>query len=105
MLSLNALADEKDLERIKTGMERVRTVASFAEGSRYADYVPGSDVKAAYGIAALVAGGAIAAKTGMFKGLLVLLLASKKLLIVGALAIAGAARSFWAKISGRPAEQ
>ena len=101
MLSLNALADEKDLPRIKSGMERIRAVATFTEGNRYGDYVAGVDTKAAYGIAALVAGGAIAAKTGLLKGLLVALLASKKFVLIGIVAAVGAVRAFWGRLTGR----
>jgi len=64
----------------------VLEVAQFNEGHRYADFKPGSDHVAEYGIAALVAGG-IAAKAGLFKGLLALLIAGKKLLIVAVLGI------------------
>lgn len=100
VLSLNALADVADLGRIRTAMEGVRASATFNEGHRYADYTPGVDKKAAYGIAALIGGGAIAAKTGLFKGLLVALLASKKLLIVGFVAVVGAFRAFWGRLTG-----
>lgn len=103
VLSLNAVADVVDLPRIRTAMEGVRGTAVFQETHRYEDYAPGTDKKAAYGLAALVAGGAIAAKSGLFKGLLVGLLASKKLVVVGAVAAIGAVRGVWGRLRGRKA--
>lgn len=101
VLSLNALSSVDQLPQVKGEMERIRTAATFTEGHRYTDYLPGVDEKAAYGLAALVAGGAVAAKTGLFKGLLALLLASKKLIVAaGAAALAGGGR-LWASLTGR----
>jgi uncharacterized membrane-anchored protein len=54
------------------------------------------DKVATYGIAALVAGG-IAAKLGLFKGLLVFLVAAKKLLILGVLAMASFFKKLFSK--------
>jgi uncharacterized membrane-anchored protein len=62
-------------------------MVDFKEGSRYADFDPKVDKVAAYGIAALVAGG-IAAKFGLFKLLWIGLLAAKKFVIIGAIAVA-----------------
>jgi uncharacterized membrane-anchored protein len=78
-LSLNAVASMDDLALVKSGMERVLPMANFDEGHRYADYREG-DKTAAYGLAALVAGG-VAAKAGLFGKLGVLLLSMKKLLV------------------------
>jgi uncharacterized membrane-anchored protein len=84
VLSMNAVAGLEMLTDIKGEMSTVRDVAHFTEGNRYADYVPGSDKAATYGMAALVAGGAGAAamKGGLFKGLIAMLLAGKKLVVV-----------------------
>ena len=60
-------------------------MVDFNAGNRYADYKPGTDKVAAYGLAALVAGG-IAAKAGLFKGLIVALIALKKFVIIGVIA-------------------
>jgi uncharacterized membrane-anchored protein len=81
VLILNAVALMDQIEEVRRDMSEVLTFAQFNEGNRYADFQPGSDRVAEYGIAALVAGG-IAAKAGLFKGLIALLVASKKLLIV-----------------------
>jgi hypothetical protein len=61
---------------------RPDSFVEFEPGNRYADFNPDVDEVAAYGIGALVAG-KVAAKAGLFKGLIAVLLASKKLLILG----------------------
>lgn len=71
-------------------------MVNFNDGNRYADFDPKVDKVAAYGIAALVAGG-IAAKLGLFKLLWVFLLAAKKFVIIGF----AAAATWLKKIFGR----
>lgn len=66
-------------------------MVSFNQGNRYQEFNPSIDQAAAYGIAGLIAGG-ILTKAGFFKGLLALLLASKKL---GALAVFGFFGALW----------
>ena len=88
-LSLNAVAAHSDLAMVRDGMTRVFPMAEFEAGHRYADYQPGSDKLAAYGLATLVGGG-LAAKAGLFAKLGVFLLAAKKfivLLVLGAAAM------------------
>ena len=51
---------------------KLLSMVSFADGHRYADFNENTDPVAAYGLAALVAGG-VAAKAGLFKGLIALL--------------------------------
>jgi uncharacterized membrane-anchored protein len=80
-------------------MANVITFVEFNEGHRYADFIPGTDKVAEYGIAALIAGG-IAAKAGLFKVLLGVLIAAKKLVIVAVVAIA----AFLRKLFGRKSE-
>ncbi len=73
------------------------TFASFEDGQRYADFREGSDKVAGYGLAALVAGG-VASKVGLFGKLLAFLLAFKKLLIGGVVALlAGIGKLFGRK--------
>jgi uncharacterized membrane-anchored protein len=86
-LSMNAIAGMNDLALVRDGMTRVLPMAEFDAGKRYADYKPGTDKLAAYGLAALVGGG-IAAKAGLFAKLGLLLLAMKKFVILGVLAVA-----------------
>ena len=79
-LSLNAVARMSELGEVKAGMQQLLPMVQFDTGSRYADYDKSTDKVAAYGVAALIAGG-IAAKAGLFAKLGVLLLGLKKLLI------------------------
>lgn len=96
VLELNAVADMSQLATIRKEMQVVLPVVEFNSGHRYAEYQPGTDKAAAYGVAGLVAG-AVAAKAGLFKGLIALLLAAKKLIV--ALAIGGfaAVRRFFSR--------
>ena len=71
-------------------------MVNFNDGSRYADFDPKVDKVATYGIAALVAGD-IAAKLGLFKMLLVFLVAAKKFLIIGFVAAAAWFRKLFSK--------
>ena len=82
VLVLNAVAGMDQLTSVKHDMQKVLGFVEFTDGHRYADYKPGIDKAAGYGLAALVAGG-IAAKTGLLKGLLAGILAFKKLIVVG----------------------
>jgi uncharacterized membrane-anchored protein len=72
-------------------LNTVLTSYTFDNGETYADWKPGDKV-AEYGLAGLIVGGAAAAaaKTGLFKGLW-------KILVVGAIAAAGALRSLFKK--------
>jgi len=88
-LSLNAVAPIEQLAQVRADMPQVVEMAEFDAGDRYADYNSSTDKTAAYGIAALVAGG-IAAKAGLFAKLGVLLLAFKKFIVIGIAAIGGA---------------
>jgi len=89
VLVLNAVSSIDQLETVKKGTPDVLAAVEFNEGHRYADYLPGTDKAAAYGIGGLILG-ATAAKAGFFKLIWVALLASKKLIIAGLIA-AGAA--------------
>lgn len=88
VLELNAVAGMSDLDAIKQQMPDVISMIEFNAGSRYADFTPGRDKVAEYGLAALILGG-VAAKIGLFKGIFLALLAAKKLVIVAVVAAAG----------------
>jgi len=70
----------------------------FSGGHRYADFIPGSDKVAEYGIAALIAGG-LAAKAGLFKVLLGALIALKKFIVLGLVAAAAFLRRLFGRKS------
>ena len=99
-LSLNAVAPIDQLAQVRADMPKVLEMTEFNEGERYTDYNAKTDKAAAYGIGALVAGG-IAAKAGLFAKLGALLLAFKKLIVVGVVAVGG----FFARLFGRKKAQ
>ena len=88
VLVLNAVASMKDFAVIQEQSPAIVKMVDFKEGHRYADFDGKTDKVAAYGLAALVAGG-IAAKAGLFKLLWVGILAAKKFIIIGAVAAWG----------------
>ena len=94
VLVLNAIAGMNQLKVIEGEMQKVIAFTDFTSGNTYADYDSKVDKLAAYGLTALVAGG-IAAKTGLFAKLFVMILAFKKAIIFGVVALgAGAAKFF-----------
>lgn len=96
VLVLNAVASMPALPHIEQSMQSVIGFVDFNEGHRYEDYVAGSDRKAAYGIAGLIAG-AVAVKAGFFKLLWVGILAFKKLIIAGVAAASVALRRMFGR--------
>lgn len=82
VLVLNAVSSMDALPQVEQSMQTVIGFVDFNEGHRYADFIPGADKKAAYGVAGLIVG-AVAAKAGFFKLLWVGILAFKKLIIAG----------------------
>jgi len=82
VLVLNAVAGMDQIGQIRNEMKAVTAFSDFTPGNRYADFNERTDKVAEYGLAALIAGGA-AAKLGLFGKLFALLLAFKKVIIVG----------------------
>ncbi|MEO7933515.1 MAG: DUF2167 domain-containing protein [Chthoniobacterales bacterium] len=96
VLSLNCVASMDQLPEIERQTPQILSMVNFSQGHRYADFAPSTDKVAAYGIGALVLGG-IAAKAGLFKVILVALLAAKKFVIVGAVALFSFIKKFFGK--------
>ncbi len=86
VLELNAVAGMADLATVKQEMPKVLAFTNFTDGNLYTDFNPKTDKLASYGLAALVAGG-IAAKAGLFAKIGIFLLAAKKFLVVGVVAL------------------
>ncbi|GEN05446.1 Uncharacterized membrane-anchored protein [Myxococcus fulvus] len=82
VLVLNAVSSMVALHQVEKDMKQVLAFTEFQEGHRYEDFDPSTGRVAAYGVAGLVAG-KVAAKAGLFKGLLAVLLAGKKVVIAG----------------------
>jgi uncharacterized membrane-anchored protein len=105
VLSLNAVAGMSQLPAIERDMQGVLGFVDFNQGHRYADFSHGDRV-AAYGIGALVAG-TVAAKAGFFKVLILGLLAAKKAIVAGVIALGAAAKRLFgggsSKEGGKPA--
>ena len=101
VLDLTAIAAMHQLPYIQKQAPQILSMVDFDQGNRYADFDPKVDKVAAYGIAALIAGG-IAAKLGFFKLLLVFLVAAKKFIIIACAAIAAWFRKIFAKRKDTP---
>ncbi len=94
--SSSVIAGIDQLDQINQAAPQILSMVNFQQGNRYADFDPKTDKVAAYGLAALVAGG-ILAKVGGFKLLIGLLLAAKKFVIIGVAAVVG----FFKRLFGR----
>lgn len=97
VLELNAIAGINQLAEIDKQTPQILAMVDFKEGSRYADFDPKTDKVAKYGLAALVAGGtlAVAAKAGLLKGLWLFILAGKKFIIIGVIAVIALFKKFF----------
>jgi uncharacterized membrane-anchored protein len=93
-LSINVISDMPKLPEIRAEAAQLAATATFDSGSSYADYQPGADHKAEYGVAGLVAAGvgvAAAKKLGLLA--IVAVFAKKFIVIIGA-AVAGMLAKF-----------
>lgn len=96
VLVLNAVSGMEQIAQVKQEMKKVTAFTEFTPGNRYTDFNASTDKVAEYGLAALVAGG-VAAKLGFFGKIFALLLAFKKVLLLGV----AAAGSWIYKLLGR----
>jgi uncharacterized membrane-anchored protein len=95
VLVIGFVASMDQLAEIKASAPTVLAMANFNPGATYAEYKPGVDKKAAYGLVGLVAGAAIAKKTGL---LAAILLFGKKFIVIilaGLAAMFGAIKRFF----------
>jgi uncharacterized membrane-anchored protein len=99
---LNAVSAMSQLPAIRKETRGVLSAVEFREGSRYQDFIPGKDKAAAYGITGLIVGAA-AAKMGLFKMLWVGLLALKKFIILGFMALVSALKRLFGRKRDKPA--
>jgi uncharacterized membrane-anchored protein len=96
VLSMEAVAPIDMLEQVRADMRPLLDRAEFNEGYRYAEFNSKTDKLAEYGLGALIAGG-VAAKLGLFAKLGALLLAFKKIILVGIVAIGGGIAKLFGK--------
>lgn len=94
VLVLTAVAPMAALSTVKDGMPPVLKAVEFDPGHRYSEFDPKIDKVATYGIAGLVAGG-ILAKVGFFKILIAALIAAKKFIVLGILALVAFFKRFF----------
>jgi uncharacterized membrane-anchored protein len=97
VLVLSGVAGMSQLKEIEQATPEILKAIDFNTGHRYADFNPKSDKMAEYGLAALVAGTATAAavKLGFFKALWVAIIAAKKFIVIGVVAIAASIRKLF----------
>ncbi len=94
VLVLNAVAGMEQLDLIRQRTPGILAATDFNPGHSYGDFNASTDKLAAYGLAALVAGG-IAAKTGLLAKLIGLLIVGKKIIALGVVAAIAAFRKFF----------
>jgi uncharacterized membrane-anchored protein len=104
VLELNAVATIGQLPEIDRQVPQILGMVDFKEGSRYADFDPKVDKVATYGLATLVAGGALAAaaKLGLLKGLWVGIIALKKFIVIGIVAVIAYFKKLFKRDGGSP---
>ncbi len=101
VLVLNVVGTMSQLKAIEAVVPRVLAVVDFNEGHRYADFDSNVDEVAAYGIGGLIAG-KVAAKVGLFKGIWLAILAAKKFVIIGVLALGAVLFRFFGRKKATP---
>ncbi len=96
VLSMNAVASMDQIGQIRAEMRPLIDVAEFNEGYRYADFNAKTDRMAEYGLGALIVAG-VGAKLGLFAKLGVFLLAMKKFIIIGLIALGALLKKLFGK--------
>lgn len=95
VLQMTFVAAMEALDKIETASPVVLASADFKPGFRYEEFDPKTDAKSDYGLAGLIAGGAglaVAQKTGLLAGALLLLKKLWYLIAIGGLALFGFVR-------------
>jgi uncharacterized membrane-anchored protein len=90
VMSVNLIAEPDAIPRLMPTAKQILANFEYNAGSRYAEFKAGDKV-AAYGLAALVAGGtaAVAMKTGLFAKLALVFAKAGKAIVIGVLAFFG----------------
>ncbi len=107
VLVLSVLGGMNQLQQVNDAAPKILAMVDFQPGNTYAEFDPKIDKVAEYGLAGLIAGGALAgaAKLGLFavffKWIFAAALALKKALIVVVVAIVAGVKKLWASITGR----
>ena len=107
VLVLSVLGGMDQLQLINGDAPKILAMVDFQPGNTYGEFDPKIDKVAEYGLAGLIAGGALAgaAKLGLFavffKWIIAAVLALKKALILVVLGIVAGVKKLWAKITGQ----
>ena len=107
VLVLGAISGMNQFPEIDKKTPEILSMVDFQPGSAYADFDPKVDKIAEYGLATLVAGGALAgaAKLGLlgvlFKYIVVIVLALKKALILVIVGIVAGVKKVWSMMTGK----
>ncbi|HEY9715269.1 MAG TPA: DUF2167 domain-containing protein [Chroococcales cyanobacterium] len=112
VLCMNLVTDPQNLNKDKGAVAELLKNTHLNRGQTYAEYVPGKDKSAGFGLAGLILGGgamAAAAKFGLFgalwKWILGLILVLKKFIIIIVLAIGGFFSKLFGKKKGAAADE
>ncbi len=95
-LVLNAIGEMDLLPEIRSNIDPILAGVDFQDGQRYADYRPGVDRLAAYGVGGLIAG-KVLAKTGVLAAIGIFLAKAWKLVVLAVIGLAAGFR----KLLGR----
>jgi len=107
VLVLRAISSMSALPQINEAAPKILAMVDFQPGNTYAEFDPKIDKVAEYGLAGLIAGGALAgaAKLGLlgafFKWIFAAALALKKVLIVAIVGIVAAIKKGWNALTGK----
>ena len=93
-LQLNAIGDMHVLKDVKNNIEGILNSVNFNEGHRYADFSPGVDRVAAYGIGGLIAGKMLM-KAGILAKIGILLAKFWKIIVFGFIGLVAGVRKFF----------
>ena len=102
IMNVTLVCDPEDLQGILPTYQNLLLGHQYKAGKSYAEYQQGDKV-AAYGLSALIAGGALygAAKLGLLGNLALFFKKFFKLIIVGLVAVGVAIKKFFSRLAGR----
>lgn len=106
-LVLGAISSMNAFPEIDRKVPQILAMVDFQPGNAYTDFDPKIDKVAEYGLATLIAGGALAgaAKLGLFgllfKYIVVVVLALKKAVILVIVAVVAGVKKLWSMVTGK----
>ncbi len=96
VLEVSIMASMSQMHEIEAKAPAILGMVDFTDGNRYADFKPGTDKVAAYGIAGLIAGGVLG-KAGFFKIAGLFLVKFGKVILIGIAALVVGLAKFFGK--------